>query len=147
MGQCAEPVKPAVKTDDLFPDKVLAFSISAAVAGTAGALFAHLQAFINPGSFDFMKSVDIVIMVVLGGMGSISGAVLAAIVLTLLPEALRNFSQYRMIVYAVSLIAIMIARPQGLFGTKEIWETAWFRWLVGRFRRTAPSTQPPKGDS
>ncbi len=126
--------------------KVTAFVMAAFFAGVAGGLFGH-QSTLSPSELGFQKSIDIVIMVVLGGMGSISGAVLAAIVLTLLPEALRNFSQYRMIVYAVSLIAIMIARPQGLFGTKEIWETAWFRWLVGRFRRTAPSTQPPKGGS
>ncbi len=124
--------------------KVTAFVMAAFFAGIAGGLFGH-QSTLSPSELGFQKSIDIVIMVVLGGMGSISGAVLAAIVLTLLPEALRNFSQYRMIVYAVSLIAIMIARPQGLFGTKEIWETAWFRWLVGRVRRTAPSTQPPKG--
>ena len=96
--------------------KVTAFVMAAFFAGIAGGLFGH-QSTLSPSELGFQKSIDIVIMVVLGGMGSISGAVLAAIVLTLLPEALRNFSQYRMIVYAVSLIAIMIARPQGLFGT------------------------------
>ena len=123
--------------------KVTAFVMAAFFAGIAGGLFGH-QSTLSPSELGFQRSIDIVIMVVLGGMGSISGAVLAAIVLTLLPEALRNFSQYRMIVYAVSLIAMMIARPQGLFGTREIWETAWFRWLVSRFRRSTAPTQPPK---
>ena len=107
--------------------KVLAFSISAAGAGTAGALFAHLQAFINPGSFDFMKSVDIVIMVVLGGMGSMSGSVLAALALTLLPEALRPLAQLtgvdlRMVIYSLALILMMIWRPGGLMGRRELWQ-------------------------
>jgi branched-chain amino acid transport system permease protein len=107
--------------------KVLAFSISAAAAGAAGALFAHLQSFINPGSFDFMKSVDIVIMVVLGGMGSMSGSVLAALALTLLPELLRPLAQLtgvdlRMVIYSLALILIMIWRPSGLMGRREIWQ-------------------------
>jgi branched-chain amino acid transport system permease protein len=68
-------------------------------------------------------------MVVLGGMGSISGAVLAAIVLTVMPEALRSFESYRMVVYALSLILMMILRPQGLFGVREIWELGPLRRL------------------
>jgi branched-chain amino acid transport system permease protein len=72
-------------------------------------------------------------MVVLGGMGSISGAALAAVLLTILPEALRQFSDYRMIAYALTLIVMMIVRPQGFFGVHEIWETRPF----ARFRRRA----------
>lgn len=107
--------------------KVLAFSISSAVAGAAGALFAHKEAFINPSSFDFMKSVDIVIMVVLGGMGSMSGSIIAAIVLTLLPEALRPLAaltgvDLRMVIYSLALILMMLWRPSGLMGRREIWQ-------------------------
>ena len=107
--------------------KILAFSISAGAAGAAGALFAHLQAFINPGSFDFMKSVDIVIMVVLGGMGSMSGSLIAALALTLLPEALRPLVQItgidlRMVIYSLALIMMMLWRPSGLMGRREIWD-------------------------
>ena len=103
--------------------KVRAFVISAFFAGIAGGLFAHeVGTSLNPRELGFLKSFDIVIMVVLGGMGSISGAVLAAVLLTILPELLREFSQYRMIVYALSLIIMMIVRPQGLFGIREIWE-------------------------
>src|SRR5262249_50034997 len=96
--------------------KVRAFMIAAFFAGIAGGLFAHeLGVILNPNELGFLKSFDIVIMVVLGGMGSVSGAVLAAILLTILPEALRAFAQYRMIFYALALILMMILRPQGLF--------------------------------
>jgi branched-chain amino acid transport system permease protein len=97
--------------------KVSAFVLSAFFAGVGGALFAHqLGTTINPGELGFAKSIDIVIIVVLGGMGSISGAALAAVFLTILPEVLREFAEYRMIVYALLLIGVMILRPKGLFG-------------------------------
>ncbi len=111
--------------------KVLAFVIGAFFAGIAGALFAHqVGSALNPGELGFLKSFDILIMVVLGGLGSISGAVLAAAMLTILPEALRslpmgggvNLADYRMVFYALLLILIMIIRPQGLLGTRELWE-------------------------
>jgi branched-chain amino acid transport system permease protein len=103
--------------------KVNAFVISAALAGIAGGLFAHeVGTTINAKELGFQKSFDVVIMVVLGGSGSISGSVLAAILLTALPEALRGFSEYRLPVYAALLILMMIARPQGLLGVHELWE-------------------------
>ncbi|MCG3126536.1 MAG: hypothetical protein CHACPFDD_01383 [Phycisphaerae bacterium] len=105
--------------------KVRAFVLSAFFAGVAGSLFAHqVGTTLNPRELGFQKSFDIVIMVVLGGMGSISGSVLAAVVLTVLPEVLRTFSEYRMIVYALLLILMMILRPQGLLGLRELWD-AW----------------------
>lgn len=114
--------------------KVRAFVIAAFFAGVAGALFAHqVGNLLNPGELGFQKSFDIVIMVVLGGMGSISGATLAAVVLTILPEALRQFADYRMVIYALMLIAIMISRPQGLFGVREMWDLPfWSRWSSSR---------------
>jgi branched-chain amino acid transport system permease protein len=103
--------------------KVRAFVLSAFFAGIAGALFAHeVGTTLNPRELGFQKSFDIIIMVVLGGMGSVSGAVLAAAILTILPEALRAFSEYRMIIYAASLVIMMLVRPQGLFGLRELWE-------------------------
>ncbi len=102
--------------------KVRAFVLAAFFAGVAGALFAHQIGSINAGELGFVKSFDIIIIVVLGGLGSISGAVIAAIVLTLLPEALRQVAEYRMIAYAIMLILIMILRPQGLLGIRELWE-------------------------
>lgn len=100
--------------------KVLAFSVGAAFAGIAGGLFAHHQMFIDPRSFTFQRSIEILVMVVLGGLGSITGSIVAAVVLTILPEALRGMAQYRMIVYSLLLIGLMLVRPQGLFGTKEL---------------------------
>jgi branched-chain amino acid transport system permease protein len=103
--------------------KVQAFVLAAFFAGIAGALFAHLVGTtLNPRELGFQKSFDIVIMVVLGGMGSISGSALAATILTILPEALRAVAEYRMIVYALALILMMILRPQGLFGVHEVWD-------------------------
>ncbi len=95
--------------------KVTAFIIGAFFAGIAGGLYAHLKTFISPSGFDFLKSIDIVVMVILGGMGNTPGVILAAIVLTVLPEVLRSVAEYRMILYALLIIIIMLTRPQGLF--------------------------------
>jgi branched-chain amino acid transport system permease protein len=108
--------------------KVRAFVLSALFAGMAGGLFSHeVGTTLNPRELGFQKSFDIVIMVVLGGMGSVSGAVVAAILLTVLPELLRSFAEYRMILYALSLIVMMILRPQGLFGIHELWSLPKWR--------------------
>lgn len=96
--------------------KTLAFSISAAFAGAAGALYAGYIGILNPSNFGFMKSIEILVMVVLGGMGSMAGSIVAAIVLTAAPEALRAFDDYRMIVYSLLLIITMIFKPSGLLG-------------------------------
>lgn len=113
--------------------KVRAFVISAFFAGVAGGLFSHVFT-INPGSFTFVRSMEIVVMVVAGGLGSTTGAIVAAVALTLLPEAMRSafnqladesvagkVDQVRMPIYGVLLVLIMLLRPQGLFGTREIW--------------------------
>ncbi|MDX1968619.1 MAG: branched-chain amino acid ABC transporter permease [Planctomycetaceae bacterium] len=103
--------------------KVLAFVLAAFFAGTAGGLFAHESGvIISPKYAGFQRSFDYVIMTVLGGRGSISGVMLAAVLLTSLPELLRDFDQYRLIVFAVLLVGMMLLRPQGLFGIHEIWE-------------------------
>jgi len=95
--------------------KVTAFVIGAFFAGIAGGLYAHHKSFLSPTGFDFMKSIDIVVMVILGGMGRTAGVIVAAVLLTLLPEFLRGFADYRMIIYSLMIIVLMIARPQGLF--------------------------------
>jgi len=95
--------------------KVTAFVIGAFFAGIAGGLYAHHKTFIGPQNFDFMKSFEVVVMVILGGMGRTGGVILAAIVLTCVIEPLREFAEYRTIVYALLIIIIMILRPQGLF--------------------------------
>lgn len=106
--------------------KVRAFVISSFFAGVAGSIFAHSAHYLNPSTFTFTKSVDSIIMIVLGGMGSLTGSVFAAIVVTFLPEfVLRPLQEYtqidfRMVIYSLALILFMIARPSGIFGTREI---------------------------
>ena len=102
--------------------KISAFIIAAFFAGIAGGLYAHFLMFIDPKSFDWLKSFEIVTFVVAGGMGSLSGSILSASVLTLLPEILRlfGFSKYRLLLYAILLLILMLFRPQGLMGSKEL---------------------------
>jgi branched-chain amino acid transport system permease protein len=96
--------------------KTLAFVVSAFFAGVGGGLYAGCIGVMAPAKFGFMKSIEILVMVVLGGMGSMLGSVISATFLTILPEALRAFADYRMVVYAIVLILVMIFRPQGLLG-------------------------------
>ena len=100
--------------------KVLAFTLSSFFAGVAGGLYAHYITVLDPATFDFNMSIEILVMVVLGGMGSFTGSVLAAVVLTLLPELLRDLVDYRMLIYSVVLVLMMILRPQGLLGKREL---------------------------
>lgn len=110
--------------------KVKAFIIGSFLAGVAGGLFAHYTpAYLNPTMFTFIKSFEVIAMVVLGGLGSISGSIVAAVVLTFLPEGLRAVKDYipggkdpRMVIYSVMLIVLMLTRPQGLLGRRELWD-------------------------
>jgi len=95
--------------------KIVAFVVGAFFAGAAGGLYGHFKMTITPTGFDFTKSIEIVVMVILGGMGNTLGVILAAILLTLLQEVLRPIAEYRMIIYSLLLIILMILRPQGLF--------------------------------
>ncbi|MEG6522131.1 branched-chain amino acid ABC transporter permease [Desulfotomaculum sp. 1211_IL3151] len=99
--------------------KVMAFTIGSFFAGLAGGLHAHFFYTIQPNTFNFLKSFDILVMVVLGGQGSITGSIIAAIVLTIISASLQSFAEVRLVIYALLLIIIMIFRPQGLMGTKE----------------------------
>ena len=99
--------------------KVMAFAFSAAFAGLAGGLYACYIGVLNPSTFGFMKSIEILVMVVLGGMGSMLGSILSATVLTILPEATRSFDSYRMVIYSLVLILMMIFRPGGLLGSYD----------------------------
>ncbi len=102
--------------------KVRAFVISAAFAGLAGALLVHKIQLVTPRMFTFVKSMEVVVMVVLGGMGSITGSIVAATVLTVALEWLRGLDQYRMVIFSMLLIVLMLTRPSGIFGTREIWD-------------------------
>ena len=104
--------------------KMLAFVISSFFAGVAGALFAHVLQFISPRVFDIIKSTDILIMVYLGGIGSIAGSILGAVIFTILLEVLRPLGMWRMVLMPLVLVILMIYRPQGIMGLRE------FRWFV-----------------
>ena len=111
--------------------KVRAFVISAAFAGLAGILLVHKIQLVTPRMFTFVKSMEVVVMVVLGGMGSITGSIVAATVLTVALESLQAADQYRMVLFSLLLIVLMLTRPSGLFGTREIWDVAP-RWMRRR---------------
>lgn len=102
--------------------KVLAFVLGAFFAGVAGGLQAHFIQYLHTNSFTFLRSIEIVVFVVLGGSGSITGSVIAAAVLTILPEFLRIAQSWRMVIYSTLLVVMMLTRPQGLMGGTE------FRW-------------------
>src|SRR6267378_833563 len=125
--------------------KVLAFVISSALAGMAGVLFGHYTSFLSTNDFQFIRSFEIIIMIVLGGMGSLTGSVFGAIVITIMPELLRklpgDFSRYRLVVYSALLILIMLTRPQGILGTREF----SLSWLKRARRR--PEGDKPTGES
>jgi branched-chain amino acid transport system permease protein len=112
--------------------KVFTFTISAIFAGIAGAMFAFRGlGTLSQNDFSFLKSTDYVIMVVLGGMGSLTGSIIAAIVLSMLPELLRAFAEYRMLLYSVVLVLVMIFRPIGLSGGLEFSLTETIHKLFG----------------
>lgn len=117
--------------------KLLAFVMAAFFAGVAGALYAHHLGVLNPAKFDFNYSVEILVMVVLGGMGSITGSVVSAIALTILPELLRGFSDYRMLAYSVILILVMLFKPTGLMGGYEFSLSRLVRKLRGKNKEKA----------
>jgi branched-chain amino acid transport system permease protein len=129
--------------------KVKAFVLGSFFAGVAGALFAHYEFNISPTSFTFVRSFDFVTMLVLGGLGSITGSVVAAVILTALPEVLRStlgsvsgLEQYRLVAYALLLIILMLVRPQGVFGRGELRIDSFFR----RRPAATPLTQEGTGD-
>ncbi|MBQ1215531.1 MAG: branched-chain amino acid ABC transporter permease [Firmicutes bacterium] len=100
--------------------KVMAFAIGAFFAGIGGALYASTFYILKPTTFGFMKSIEILMIVVLGGMGSMTGTVVASAVLAVITMLLQSFSELRMVLYAIMLVAIMLFRPQGLMGSREL---------------------------
>ena len=133
--------------------KLLAFTIAAFFAGIAGGLFAHQNSIINAKMFGFNKSIEYLVMVVLGGMGSITGSVVAATVLVAMPEVLRGLAEYRLVIYSLMLIIMMLFRPIGLMGTREfslveVWDaaSAKLRKLLGRTPGQAKMPFEPRYD-
>lgn len=113
--------------------KVMAFVVGAFWAGIAGGLIAHYRSSVFPSQFQYDRSVEVLAMVVLGGTGSLSGPLIAGSVLTALPEVLRPVAEYRMVIYSLLLIGMMIVRPQGLLGSREVTD------VLRALRRRAPA--------
>ena len=124
--------------------KVLVFAISAFFAGIAGGIFAQYIGSLNPSMAGWLNSINYVIMVVFGGMGSLTGSIVSAIGLTILPELLRAFADYRMLAYSVVLVLVMIFRPQGIFGS---WEFSIPKMINRLFRRSATGGKAGDGQS
>jgi branched-chain amino acid transport system permease protein len=134
--------------------KVTSFVVGSAFAGIAGVLFAHYNKFLHTNDFQFIRSFEIIIMIVIGGMGSMTGAILGAIIVTLLPELLRQlpamqvgattfqFADLRLVIFALILIVTMIVRPQGILGTREF----GLNWLK-RPRKTDEGNAAVGGDA
>ncbi|MCL2838275.1 MAG: branched-chain amino acid ABC transporter permease [Oscillospiraceae bacterium] len=112
--------------------KVMAFTVSAFLAGVAGALFAGNLGILEPASFGFMQSIDILMIVVLGGMGSMAGAVISAAILTSLPLFMQGLNQYRLVIFALMLIVVMIFKPSGLLGTYDFSLSRSLERLINR---------------
>jgi branched-chain amino acid transport system permease protein len=109
--------------------KVMAFTLGAAYAGLGGSLYAHLVTYINPDSFTIGESINALIMLLIGGVGSVAGAVIGSVVITLLPEALRFVKGYHMLIFSVALVALMIFMPRGIIGI-------WYRVKAAVEKRT-----------
>lgn len=120
--------------------KLIAFSLSAFFAGVAGGLYAHYQGMLEPNLFDYNQSINFMVMVVLGGIGSLTGSVLSAFLLTLLPELLRALASYRILIYSAVLILLMLYRPEGLLGQKELSQQLFARFAKRNGHRPWPSS-------
>ena len=116
---------------DTTRSKVTSFIVSSALAGVAGALFGHYLMYLHTNSFTFLKSIEIIIMIVIGGLGSITGSVIGAVLYIGLTEGLRDFQQYRMVLFSFLLVLLMIVRPQGLLGHREFLSLLPRRWRIG----------------
>jgi len=113
--------------------KLLAFVLSGAFAGLSGGLYVHFLLYVNPADFGVMKSVEVLLYIIIGGLGSIPGVIVGTALLTGLPELLRGFAQYRMLVYGLLLVILMIYRPQGILGSSD---SPGIRRLLGRLTQS-----------
>ncbi len=136
----------AIKTDELaakaiainvFSQKQLIFAITCGLSGLAGALLAHYITYIDPSMFDWNRSAELVTIVFVGGLGSLTGGVIAAVGVTLLPEVLRFANEARFLVYSLVVLLVIIYRPGGLFGNHEL---SW-QGLVRLWRKVSGSTR------
>jgi branched-chain amino acid transport system permease protein len=127
-----DPVAAEAVGVPVFRYKLLIFSISSAFAGLAGAFYAHHISFIDPKGFSFDQSILYLSMIILGGMGSIPGSVIGALTLTIIPELMRGLMEYRLIIYGLVIVIMLIIRPSGLCGGFNLKHIA----QRGRFAKT-----------
>jgi len=124
---CQDEVAAEIMSVNTNKIKTISFMVSSGLAGVAGALFAYVVGYVNPGSFNILKSTEALVMVYLGGMGSLSGSVLSAVLFTILLEALRPLQIIKWIVIPLLLVVLMQFRPEGIMGNKELGDV--FPWL------------------
>ncbi len=132
---------------NVFKYKMISLMISAGFAGIAGGMMGHYMTFLQPKMFSLVKSTELTIIVIFGGLGSISGSVLGALVLTSLPEVLRAFYQWRLVFYGLAVIFIMISRPEGLMGGYELTPSSMkklYRDIVSKRKRGFQSVEGGK---
>ncbi|HUW42582.1 MAG TPA: branched-chain amino acid ABC transporter permease [Rectinemataceae bacterium] len=122
---------------DVYGHKMIALVVSAAMAGIAGALMANYIQFIRPTMFNMAKSTDLTIMVIFGGLGSISGSIVGTFLLVSLPELFRNFAQWRLVIYGLAVVVIMVGRPKGVMGGFELTPSGVRRSMAARRARLA----------
>jgi branched-chain amino acid transport system permease protein len=127
--------------------RILSLAISAAYAGVAGSMFAHYLMYLQPVMFDINKSTELASTVVFGGLGSLTGSVLACIILTAIPELFRPFYLWRMVFYGLALVSTIVLRPQGLLGSYEFSVAGLRRRLAGRRLAGSPSHRAAEGDA
>lgn len=119
--------------------KVFTFTLSAALAGVAGVLFSQNLGVLEPAKFEFNYSIELLLIVVLGGLGSFTGSIVATIILLLLPEMLRFFNDYRLVIYSLLLIIIMLTKPNGLLGRYEFSSYTLYKKIMKFFKNLPTS--------
>ncbi|MCF6239111.1 MAG: branched-chain amino acid ABC transporter permease, partial [Candidatus Marinimicrobia bacterium] len=129
---CQDEVAAEIMSVNTNKIKTVTFMLSSGLAGIGGGLFAYIIGYVNPGSFNILKSTEVLVMVYLGGMASLSGAVLSAVLFTILLEALRPLQIIKWVVIPLLLIIVMQFRPEGIMGNKELSDI--FPWMKRFYR-------------
>lgn len=130
---------------DVFKTKLLSLFISAIYAGIGGSLYAHYMTFIKPTNFQLIKSTEFTIMAIIGGLGSITGSVIGALLLTVLPELLRFVADWRMVIYGAAVVILIIVRPKGIAGGKEFKDFFFIVWIRRLFNKIFTKKDPGNG--
>ena len=129
---CQDEVAAEIMSVNTNKIKAITFMLSSGLAGVAGGLFAYIIGYVNPGSFNILKSTEVLVMVYLGGMASLSGAVISAIFFTILLEVLRPLQIFKWVIIPLILIIVMQFRPEGIMGNRELSDV--FPWMKRFYR-------------